>query len=295
MENNNLSIDAKQLAECVRTQGYFRQDNYIWFGFYPQTIAPEGVSFTALDNNTLQGDDGFLYVMHKSYPYKSSYQKPEPLFFTNGKKIKDFEKNYFRIEPLCWRVMREEADGSLFVVSNRIIDAAKFNETSFATKINGHQENVYNNYAQSDIRKWLNGAFIAAAFDSRQQAMLPLSNVCNACLNKYDGTPNKHACKDTQDKVFLLSYEEVQSRELGFSADLKTETRSLVTTDYARSKSAFVEWNSSKMELGYWWLRTPCCVHNYAAQIVYSSGWLATANCDSYENGVVPAMRIQVK
>ena len=57
------------------------------------------------------------------------------------------------------------------------------------------------------------------------------------------------ACRDTQDKVFLLSQKEVTMIEYGYADEnVDDQARLHEMTDYAQSKGGCFD---------YWWLRTP--------------------------------------
>ena len=62
---------------------------------------------------------------------------------------------------------------------------------------------------------------------------------------------SKYGCADTEDKVFLLSYQDYRSTQYFHS---RTEYMA-VATDWARAKGAYL-WNTS-YSYGYYWTRSP--------------------------------------
>ena len=75
-------------------------------------------------------------------------------------------------------------------------------------------------------------------------------------------------CANTQDKAFLLSYQDVCNTAYGFDgADTESSSRAVTVSDYARARGAFMPTGES----GYWWLR--CGADTiYAAEVVTSGG-----------------------
>lgn len=88
--------------------------------------------------------------------------------------------------------------------------------SSVATK--QFDENGSNNYANSTIRKWLNSTFYDAAFkDDETKRRIKETLVDNSLASTTD-EKNKYVCRDTRDKVFLLSAKEaVTYREYGLT------------------------------------------------------------------------------
>ncbi|MBP5529884.1 MAG: InlB B-repeat-containing protein, partial [Lachnospiraceae bacterium] len=70
----------------------------------------------------------------------------------------------------------------------------------------------------------------------------------------------------TTDKIFLLSIAESEDTSFGFTGnDNSTDTRKVISTDYAKHNGAFV---SSSNGTSDWWLRSPGSSADYAAYVV---------------------------
>jgi len=96
-------------------------------------------------------------------------------------------------EPIEWQVLDRKEDGSLLVISKYGLDTEYYNP-----KHDGEMT-----WETSLIRKWLNSTFLNEAFSSTEQNIIVTTTVKNDLLFRESGGRN------TKDKIFLLSYEEV--------------------------------------------------------------------------------------
>ena len=106
--------------------------------------------------------------------------------------------------------------------------------------------------------------------------------------------PNQYACENTEDKVFLLSYQDYTNTAYGFisSAYSETGTRQCVTTDYARAKGALVNTSNN---YGYYWTRSPNSGNEHYASYVRTDGVIHYDNNTSYAYMCVrPAITITI-
>jgi hypothetical protein len=98
---------------------------------------------------------------------------------------------------------------------------------------------------------------------------------------------NKHACPNTNDKVFLLSTTEVSNANYSFTSNSK---RRKWQSDYALSQGVHKD-NTSNTSM--WWVRSPNDYYTHWARTVYHDGHL---NVDDGVNhtyyGIVPALWI---
>ena len=131
-------------------------------------------------------------------------------------------------EPIEWYVL-DEKDGKALLLSKKTIDNAQFNSTDVETT-----------WESSSIRRWLNGSFISTAFTPEEQAVILTSTIDNLQAVK-NGEWKKTEAPDTEDKVFLLSYNEYM-KYLQLDEEVNPEV-----TKYANSRGS--NWNI--------WLRSP--------------------------------------
>lgn len=174
-------------------------------------------------------------------------------------------------EPIEWKILAI-SDNKALVISDKVLDVKKYNE-----------EKTDVTWETCSLRTWLNNDFVAEAFDDAQKEQIAEVTVTTEdnAINGADGG------NDTNDKLFLLSLEEVYEY-YGTSFEV---ARKAAPTAYAESNGVSGYDNGA-----YWWLRTPGATSNQAC-IVNPGG-----NADKiyYENvdgslnqtypGVRPAM-----
>lgn len=151
-------------------------------------------------------------------------------------------------DPIKWRVLSVKGQDA-FLMSDQILDYQPYNIDSYDLS-----------WADSDIRKWLNKTFIKVAFTEGEQKAITTTNVktSSSPISGFDGG------RDTSDKIYLPSFEEVSDAAYGFPVDytMKSEARKAKNTAYVAQK-IWINCNTPtwKMEefLGYddWWLRNP--------------------------------------
>ena len=112
-------------------------------------------------------------------------------------------------------------------------DGAQLPAIENAVEIDGETYNP-NNYAKSEIREWLNGAFMQTAFENYELVFMQKSVVQNgADTSLYD----EYICEDTQDFVFLPSYQDITSTQYGFETSVD---RMALTSDYVRALGTYM-------------------------------------------------------
>ena len=131
------------------------------------------------------------------------------------------------------------------------------------------------------LRKWLNGDFLNAAFSAEEQVRLETVTVTADKNPKYDTDPGN----DTQDKVFLLSIDEVNRY---FASD---DARVCMPTKTAVANGAY----TNAAGTCWWWLRSPGYGTINAADVkrdgsVYGSG----SYVDSGRGGVRPVVALRL-
>ena len=256
---------------------------YILFGQYPQTIKAANVSIISTTPDTdgyYLGSDGERYAKVVADPYNSSRYK-----FSDNSSVTSGNIYYFKVEPIRWRIL-SESDGNAFILCDSII-------------ANKAYDNFNNNYAKSDIRAWLNDEFYKTAFGALQQALIQTTEVDNSAKSTgYSSNP--HACENTFDKVFPLSYSEVTNSAYGFASSSSTDdtARRMLTSDYSRATGAYMSTESSYYGNGRWWLRSPDDDSSDYARGVNDrggadySGYVGYSIVPYDHYGVVPALNL---
>ena len=256
---------------------YGTRGTYVEFGSWPQTVKAADI---IIDDSKVEikngwecynGSDGFYYVKVTAEPQENNNT------FSNGELIKKGTDYYFKIEPIKWRVVTDDYQGGNLLVAENILAARCFAQ-------------YYNNYKNSEIRSWLNHDFINSAFTEDARASINIVTLDNG--EKSTGYSNNiYACENTEDKIFLLSAEEIINNNYGFSSNDEgyDKSRRRETTDYARAVGAF----SNIYKTNCYWLRSPYNEGMYTVRFVDNEGTvIRNDNITSYRQGIVPALTV---
>jgi len=254
--------------------------SYVYFGTYPQAeVVASKSSYTAIASDYLKSEDLIedetLYNELKNATYDSNnittlthngsiyqYKKIEKDDVTY-KWTDSIRYRYFRLEPIRWRVLSVNGDDA-FLMADKGLEAQKYNIT-----------NKHMTWEVSTIRSWLNGynssinkcgvdyvgkGFIDIAFNASEKASINRTLVEN--INNKNGTEGGN---DTEDKVFLLSEEEVGCADYGF---VSNKARNLKTSTYAKVTGVSYDADSDGEVYSPWWLRSPGTLESYAVVVI---------------------------
>ncbi|NMC57168.1 MAG: hypothetical protein GYA50_08115 [Eubacteriaceae bacterium] len=212
---SNYKDSKLQYNECR----YLQANVYICSGQYYEA--------TALYKNLgIYKDSEMLFNKYKFYELKvgdiitfGNYEQDNVL--TNGK------------EAISWRVLAVEDEKALLITDN-LLDCMEYAERY--KKVT---------WDISPMRNWLNNNFINTAFSKDEQKRIILSNLKTADNAKYKISGGK----DTTDKIFLLSEQEL----LQYFAD--KNDRIAKSTEFAKYKGGYRSY--AKSYIYFWWLRSP--------------------------------------
>ncbi len=304
----------------------------IYYGNYPQTDVTDSLgsilnsqSGTWLSYNYYSGTgwaDGHMtasdYMRYKDVTYNGnkyrgvtfdSYRPYATEITSSSFDTHQVDNGYttgnvywFKYDPVKWRVL-DPASG--LVMCNSAIDSQAYNNyILYADSICwGDSGKTYyaNNYAKSSIRQWLNNDFYNTAFSDEQKLNIKTTTLNNYCYDTLVGNSEyeEYDAPSTNDKVFLLSYDQAINSGYGFnSQDAFDDTaRRLQGSDYAKCQGLYV-YNSRKSEFdgnSSWWLRSPGIESDDACYVQYVGNADNPLNNVSYTtNGVVPALELQI-
>lgn len=149
-------------------------------------------------------------------------------------------------EIIEWLVLTRE-DNKALLVSKYALDCQQY-----------HSSLTGITWEKCSLRSWLNSTFLSEAFTPDEQKQILTATV------SADRNPswNIDAGNSTQDKIFLLSIDEVN---IYFSSDFERWYR---PTEYAVSQMCYVDNNNGNCG---WWLRSPG-IDQYFAAYVDTSG-----------------------
>lgn len=221
----------------------------LWFGKYPQ--------------KQITQEDGAIYSVLKN---EINWDLNNDVII-NGSKYHKTENNYFKYEPIKWRVLHYE-NSEAFLLADAILDSQPY-----------HSENEEIDWKKSSIRAWINNEFINKAFSNEENKAINTVELINKDNSKY-GTQGG---KNTSDKLFLLSLSEVdeteESKEYGF---WDKKTRKCKNDNFSE-------------ETYFWWLRSPGNSSHDAAGVYYY-GWVFGYGYDVQEpaGGIRPALYLNL-
>ena len=209
--------------------------------------------------------------------------------FDNGTTIVRGTTYWFKCEPIAWNVL-SNSNGEYYILSSVLLDAHRYNASWSGTDSNGRYAN---NYEYSEIRAWLNDEFYNSAF-VLGNSNIQLTNVDNSVATT-NSSSNPYACNNTQDKVFLPSYQDYINSSYGFFASYdSTSTRYCKTTDWARATGAFYITSSNLLYNGYYWTRSPSGPYSDYEWKVGIDGYLSTNSVSYPHYSVRPSLSIKI-
>lgn len=266
----------------------------ITYGLYPQKNVNDEALIAALDKLTTAEANGWYLYRGEYYAKVSAkyYLDGVNRTFDNGTTIVKGTTYWFKCEPITWNVLNNN-DGEYYILSTVLLDAhCYYNSTSYRT-IDGNT--VYpNNYEYSDIRTWLNNDFYNSAF-ALENSKIQATIVDNSAAST-DSESNKFASNNTEDKVFLPSYQDYINPSYGFSTSpYSTDTRYCRTTDWARARGAsYSISNPYNKYNGYYLTRSPYSNNSFNMWYVAESGYLKDYNTIETYYSVRPAITLKI-
>ena len=158
-----------------------------------------------------------------------------------------FNTYWFKFEPIDWRVL--DPDTGL-VMCETVIDSQPYSNTiykdssasdsTYAYFNDALYTNYANDYETSSIRQWLNNDFYNTAFDENEKEEIFTTTINNKCYGTSIGNTGYEMfdSEETQDKLFLLSYDEITNSKYGFNSngDSKDTARRSKSSDYAKNQ-----------------------------------------------------------
>ena len=218
----------------------------IYFGNFPQSgYIPQQEPENPVSGETYEDLDGTKMVY-------SQWKTVETI--EGNSKVVDCAPGYSKIEPIKWRVLSVEGDDA-FLMADQNLDCRQYNEKQMRTTwerctlrswLNGYgedQNSLKQNYSEDNF---LNNAFT----ETERNAIMtvPVENTRNP-IYFTDGGNN------TVDRVYLLSYDELNDPAYGFENLENTDTRKAESTQYAGKGGGILSPNVAWPAV--YWTRTP--------------------------------------
>lgn len=209
-----------------------KDETYVDFGRYPQSeVIPTAIT----------GNDRGCIIDKVLFEKLQDADWDSPVYIED-EEYRKLDDRYFKVESIQWRVLSKN-NGKTLLFPKYGLDVMPY-----------HNKLSDANWEGSSIREWLNGDFFATAFRG-QEDKVQVTEVENK-KNFYFDTD---CGSNTQDKVFLLSEEEIfcskKASDYGFAcSDADADPhRQIQPTRYALARGA---WASEEDEKGFFMLRT---------------------------------------
>lgn len=232
-----------------------------------------------------------------------------------------FDVYWFKYEPIKWRILTAN-ENSAFIMSDIALDSFSLQPNRetvdyngvFATyrkNENGKVDGIYaNNWEYCFLRRWLNETFYNEVFNDLQKEIIKTTHLDNTARSsnpnnnpKYYGYKenagkNKYAdqCKDTDDKIFLLSLRDITTTAYRFNKDVLAQdpARNIQASDFAKFHGAPMNTNDKKYVT--WYTRSPTTGGGNSGYATFVLDRHAKGSIDSIQltpdGGVVPALWI---
>lgn len=183
-------------------------------------------------NEILAGNDCFV-ALAAGHARKAEPYTEVGSIVTFGHYEQDGDENNGK-EPIEWIVV-DQKDGKAMLVSRYGLDCKAF-----------HSRRQLVTWDKSSLRFWLNSDFAGMAFDDVEREAIARTTVDNSKAQSYAWYDTSSG-SDTQDKVFLLSYQEAWKY---FPTEADRET---TATEYANRQGAYISTVNGNC---WWWLRS---------------------------------------
>ena len=180
--------------------------------------------------------------------------------------------------PVEWLVL-ERTPGKVLLLSRYILDAKRMSADC-----------IYTSWSECSLRKWLNQDFLQNAFPPEEQQKIITSEIFTPNCRNFNTIGENH----TQDKIFLLSEEEVY-RYLPEHGD-RTAPAEIHAVAYSQDLKDFMTLLPFYQERQncWWWLRSFGDEPNNFS-VVWSDGSVfAFGHYANYERGIRPALYLAV-
>ncbi|MCR4661525.1 MAG: DUF6273 domain-containing protein [Clostridia bacterium] len=200
----------------------------------------------------------------------------------------------FISEPIKWKIL-DIQNGEALLLSEKVLDCIPYQsdyeqslrDDKCITKANNAPKGTFaNNYQYSQIRYWLNNNFLNKAFTKEEQSKILVTTVDNSASST-GYSSNIYVCNNTNDKVYILSVNEISGNKYGFISDL---TRQKKGTDYAKTQGLKLDEENNAS----YWLRSPNLEYSNSSAKVFSDGCIDNDDVDYIRCGVAPVIKIKL-
>ena len=276
-----------------KSYGYYSGTGSLWDG---QMTASDYMRYKDV---TYKGEKYRGVIFDTYRPHCTGYTSSASNSFQDDNGYTTGTTYWFKYEPLEWRVL-DPSTG--FVMCETIIDSQPYNNyiLDADSKYWGNSSQTYyaSDYANSSIREWLNDDFYNTAFSDEQKLNIKITTLNNDGYRTLTGATGyeDYDSASTNDKIFLLSYDEVLNSSYGFSTGSDSARRPK-GSDYAKCQGLHENNSSSSSYYGCsgWRLRSPGSSSYIVCGVYYGGEVYSDYFCHTYITRycVRPALKLQ--
>ena len=284
-QNKSVYAKMQMITKDNSASGLYEiKGDYLYMGRYPTSIKPASTSVKSTPNEQGYYEDysGNLYVKVDSCTHNNKTNYPTiKRFFQDGDTIiEDGKTYYFKVETIKWHIIEKTEDTAL-VMPTQVLFKSQYKATA--------DEGVdLRDYANSDIRKYMNETLIKEIFTEAERSIVLTSWVDNGS-GTVCGTGYKSTWKDTYDKLYLI--------EQSFLSKVTNQKYlSLPVSDYMRATGMpMYTQTPTGGDYGYTysWARGFTSTTKGISAIGPNAG-ASSMNADVEAYGVVPVFRVDL-
>ena len=269
------------------------------FGSYPsQEIVPtswNGVDDYALQEGDVKKDDALYRTLSNASWNQDALTLDGVSYIREMGSVRNEVQHYqdqggyhyFALEPLKWRVIAREGR-RYTLLSDKTIDCRPFHDLDEET-----------DWSKSSLRAWLNNekdGFYAKAFNEEEKKLIVTAKNNNANNDAYE----TYCGPQTEDKVYILSNDEVFASELGnqygfyASHGYDDPAKRFASTLYAKFHGTWYSPVGPYRGNSFWFMRTSGYTRRTVTYIcdfgyIYDRG--TTSQCD--DAGILPVIQVE--
>lgn len=294
----SIHLPEKRPSELAST-GEETRWSRVCFGSYPsQEIVPSrwnGVEDYALQEGDVMKDDALYHTLSSAAWNNDALTLDGVSYIREMGSLREEAQHYrdqggyhyFSLQPLKWRVIAKEGR-RYTLLSDKTIDCKPFHDLDEET-----------DWSKSSLRAWLNdekGGFYAKAFDDDEKKLIVAAKNANTDNDAYE----TYCGPQTEDKVYILSNDEVFASELGdqygFYAGhgYDDPAKRFASTIYAKFHGTWYSPVAPYRGNSFWFMRTSGYTRRTVTYIcdfgyIYDRG--TATHCD--DAGILPVIQVE--
>ena len=266
--NNNKTYTSK-CTKCGLEYSGTYDESYpitnILYGYYPQSRLTDNTKITELENTFSSVTDNQWCLSGDTYYVRISASPYDSYNFDDGTSISSGTKYWFVCDPVSWKVL-SNSDGKILMLSENVLTSCIYSNGRTSV------EKYSNNYADSYVRSYINGDLYNTIFSAGDKGNQVLTTTVDNSASTMQGNYTEYACENTNDKVFLLSYQDYVNTNYGFSSEAVNDDAKLgPATEYMRATGSICDKSLGTYYSNYW-TRSPYMSSDQATVFYGGSG-----------------------